>query len=117
MATLKQIRIVAEQVAQSLICKDIETFGQLIDAAWRLNKQLDPNSTNDEIESLFERVGPHIYGAKLLGAGGGGFMLMICKSAADTAAVREMLVAEPPNERARFFDFDVSKEGLTVTTS
>jgi hypothetical protein len=44
-------------------------------------------------------------------------MLMICKSAADASAVREMLEAEPPNERARFFDFDVSKEGLTVTVS
>ena len=117
MATLKQIRIVAERIEQSLVCKDIAAFGQLIDVAWRLNKQLDPNSTNDEIESLFARVGPYIYGTKLLGAGGGGFMLMICKSAADASAVREMLESEPPNERARFFDFDVSKEGLTVTTS
>lgn len=117
MATLRQMRIVAEQVAQSLICKDIVAFGRLIDVAWRLNKQLDPNSTNDEIESLFERVRPHIYGAKLLGAGGGGFMLMICKSAADARTVRKMLEAQPPNERARFFDFDVSKEGLTVTVS
>ena len=117
MATLRQMRIVAEQVAQSLTCKDIVTFGGLIDVAWQLNKQLDPNSTNDEIESLFERVRPFIYGAKLLGAGGGGFMLMICKSAADASAVRETLEAEPPNERARFFDFDVSKEGLTVTVS
>jgi hypothetical protein len=33
------------------------------------------------------------------------------------SCLEEMLVAEPPNERARFFDFDVSKEGLTVTTS
>jgi len=117
MATLRQMHIVAEQVAQSLTCKDIVTFGGLIDVAWQLNKQLDPNSTNDEIESLFERARPFIYGAKLLGAGGGGFMLMICKSAADASAVREKLEAEPPNERARFFDFDVSKEGLTVTTS
>jgi galactokinase/mevalonate kinase-like predicted kinase len=115
--TLKQIRAVAEQVSQSLICKDIATFGRLIDVAWQLNKQLDPNSTSDEIESLFERVRPFIYGAKLLGAGGGGFMLMICKSATDASAVRETLEAAPPNERARFFDFDVSKEGLTVTTS
>jgi hypothetical protein len=42
-------------------------------------------------------------------------MLMICKSAEDAADVRRMLEAEPPNERARFFDFDVSNVGLTVT--
>ncbi len=117
MATLKQIHIVAEEVAGALVRKDIETFGHLIDVAWQLNKQLDPNSSTDEIEWLFKRVRPFIYGAKLLGAGGGGFMLMVCKSAENTRSVRDMLEAEPPNERARFFDFDVSAEGLTVTVS
>lgn len=117
MATLKQIHAVAEEVSQALICKDIETFGNLIDVAWQLNKQLDPNSSNDKIEALFERVNPFVYGAKLLGAGGGGFMLMICKSAEDASSVRKTLEDEPPNERARFFDFDVSSEGLTVTVS
>jgi galactokinase/mevalonate kinase-like predicted kinase len=117
MATLKQIHTIAEEVTDALIRKDIVTFGHLVDVAWQLNKQLDPNSSNDEIELLFERVRPFIYGAKLLGAGGGGFMLMICKSAQDARSVREMLEAEPPNERARFFDFDISHEGLTVTVS
>jgi len=117
MATLRQIHAVAEQVSQALIRKDIEAFGHLIDVAWQLNKQLDPNSSNDEIELLFKRVNPYLYGAKLLGAGGGGFMLMICKSADDASSVRRMLEDEPPNERARFFDFDISSEGLTVTVS
>jgi len=117
MVTLRQIHAVAEKVSQALTCRDIEAFGRLIDAAWQLNKQLDPNSSNDEIELLFERINPFVYGAKLLGAGGGGFMLMICKSADDASSVRRMLEDEPPNERARFFDFDISSEGLTVTVS
>ncbi|MHC4680071.1 MAG: fucose pyrophosphorylase domain-containing protein, partial [Planctomycetota bacterium] len=117
MATLKQIHIVAEEVADALVRKDLTTFGRLIDVAWRLNKQLDPNSSSDEIESLLGRVRPFIYGAKLLGAGGGGFMLMICKSPEDARTVREMLEAEPPNEQARFFEFDISGEGLAVTVS
>jgi galactokinase/mevalonate kinase-like predicted kinase len=114
-ATLKQIHKIAEEVTDALIRKDITKFGHLVDIAWQLNKQLDPNSSNNEIESLFERVQPFIYGAKLLGAGGGGFMLMICKSAEDARSVREILEVEPPNERARFFDFDISDEGLTVS--
>jgi galactokinase/mevalonate kinase-like predicted kinase len=117
MATLRQMHIVAKDVAETLLRRDIEAFGHLVDVAWQLNKQLDPNSTNEEIELLFERVRPFIYGAKLLGAGGGGFMLMICRSAQDALSVREMLEAQPPNERARFFDFDVSSEGLIVTVS
>lgn len=115
MSTLRRIRRVAEHVSEALVRKDTGEFGRLVDMAWELNKQLDPNSTNDEIEELFGRVRPFIYGAKLLGAGGGGFMLMICRSSGDALTVREMLDKEPPNERARFFDFDVSDVGLTIT--
>lgn len=115
MATLRQIGSVAREVMDAFIRKDIERFGRLMDVAWQLNKRLDPNSSNDEIEALFARVRPHIYGAKLLGAGGGGFMLMVCKSPQNAAAVRRMLDADPPNNRARFFDFNVSTEGLVVT--
>jgi fucokinase len=115
MATLRRIHLVAKEVADALAGKDIERFGRLLDVAWQLNKQIDPNSSNGEIESLFERVGPFIYGGKLLGAGGGGFMLMVCKSPKDALSVRQILEAEPPNERARFFDFDISNVGLAVT--
>jgi galactokinase/mevalonate kinase-like predicted kinase len=115
MATLRQIGAVAREVMDAFIRKDIERFGRLMDVAWQLNKRLDPNSSNDEIEALFARVRPHTYGGKLLGAGGGGFMLMICKSPQDAVAVRRMLDTDPPNRRARFFDFNVSTEGLVVT--
>ncbi len=115
MTTLRQIGAVAREVMDAFIRKDIQRFGYLMDVAWQLNKRLDPNSSNDEIEALFARVRPHIYGGKLLGAGGGGFMLMICKSPQDATAVRRMLDAHPPNDRARFFDFNVSTEGLVVT--
>ncbi len=114
-ATLGHIGQVAREVMNTFIRKDIEKFGCLVDAAWQLNKRLDPNSSNDEIETLVERIKPHIFGAKLLGAGGGGFMLLICKSPEDAATIREMLQAEPPNDRARFFDFSISDEGLVVT--
>jgi len=40
---------------------------------------------------------------------------MVCRSPDDSAAIRKMLEAEPPNDRARFFDFDISREGLVVT--
>ena len=115
MATLRQIGLVAHEVTESLICKDIARFGYLIDRVWQLNKQLDPNSSTDEIESLLKRIRPNIYGAKLLGAGGGGFLLIVCRSVDDAMAVREKLESEPTNERGRFFDFGISNDGLTVS--
>jgi galactokinase/mevalonate kinase-like predicted kinase len=115
MATLRHLHALPPHVAQALGSKDRPAFGRLIDVAWRLNKTLDPDSSNAPIEGLLERVHPHIYGAKLLGAGGGGFLLMVCKSSNDAQAVHRLLQADPPNDRARFFDFDVSTEGLAVT--
>jgi galactokinase/mevalonate kinase-like predicted kinase len=129
--TLRQIHSLAGQVAEAMSRKDIRAFGELVDAAWQLNKQLDPNSTNDEVEQLnkqldpnstndeverlFSRIQPYIFGAKLLGAGGGGFLLMVCKSTEDAGNLRIMLDAEPANERARFFNYDINPEGLVVT--
>jgi galactokinase/mevalonate kinase-like predicted kinase len=115
MATLRQIRALAPQVADAMSRKDIRGFGEHVHTAWELNKQLDPGSTNDQVEALLSRVGPHVHGAKLLGAGGGGFLLMVCKSAEDAGKVRQMLDREPPNPRARFFDYQVNTTGLVVT--
>lgn len=115
MSTLRQIHALAPQVADALSRKDIQAFGKLVDTAWRLNKQLDPNSTNEQVEALFAQIQPYIFGAKLLGAGGGGFLLMVCKSPEDAQKIRTILNAKPVNERARFFDYDINPEGLVVT--
>jgi fucokinase len=117
MATLRRIHDLAPLVADAFSTKDVAAFGRMIDTAWQLNKQLDPNSTNDEVDLLLSRIRNHTIGAKLLGAGGGGFLLMVCKSRKDAEAVREMLTENPPNPRARFFDYDVNPDGLVVTVS
>ena len=87
----------------------------LIDVAWNLNKRIDPDSTTPEIETILSRIRPRIYGAKLLGAGGGGFLLIVAKTPKDALAIRRALTSDPPNARARFFDFQISSQGLTVT--
>ncbi len=115
MATLKAIRALAPDVSDAISRKDIAEFGRLVEAAWTLNKELDPNSTNAEIEALLDRIRPHVLGAKLLGAGAGGFLLMVCRSTADARTIRTSLGTHPPNPRARFFDFSVNTEGLVVT--
>jgi len=115
MATLRDILALAPQVADAMSRRDVRAFGEHVHTAWVLNKQLDPGSTNDSVEALLSRIGPHIHGAKLLGAGGGGFLLMVCKSSEDAKKVRQDLEQEPPNPRARFFDYQVNVTGLVVT--
>jgi len=115
LATLQRIHALAPEVADAMARKDLPAFGQAIDAAWQLNKQLDPDSSNPQIEALLTQIRPHLHGAKLLGAGGGGFLLLVCKSARDAEQVKHRLAADPPNPRARFFDFAVSGEGLSLS--
>jgi galactokinase/mevalonate kinase-like predicted kinase len=116
MSTLAQEHEVARLLAEAMALKDAARFGALIDEAWRLQKQLCGEVTNEQIESLLHRVRPHIQGARILGAGSGGFLLMICKTPAHAASIRSMLASRPLNERARFFDFDINHQGLEVTT-
>ena len=116
MAVLAQLRTAATHMAEAISRKDLAQFGRLVDRVWGLNKRLDPNSTTPEIEHLLQRVRPHIWGAKLLGAGGGGFVLLVCKSRQAADHVRENLDQNPPNDLARFFDFAVSPEGLRLST-
>ena len=115
METLRRLHAFPPLMAEAMGMRDMERFGELIDAAWKLNVDLDPDHTTPVIEELRARIRPHVWGAKLLGAGGGGFLLMVCKSAEDAAAVKRMLEKKPPNDKARFFDYAISRTGLVVT--
>lgn len=115
MSTLRDLHSLPPGVAESLSRKEMERFGYNIDVAWRLNQQIDPDSTTEVIDEILDQVAPYILGAKLLGAGGGGFLLMITRSIADAQSVRTLLIQDPPNERARFFEYEISEEGLAVT--
>lgn len=115
LAALARLRTLPAWGAAALVRRDLEALGKVIDAAWHWNKRLDPDSTTPEIEGLLDRVGPHIFGAKLLGAGGGGFLLLICRSRAAAQRVRALLQANPPNSQARFFNFSINHQGLQVT--
>ena len=115
METLRRLHAFPPLMAEAMGMRDMERFGELIDVAWKLNVDLDPDHTTPVIEELRARIRPHVLGAKLLGAGGGGFLLMACKSAEDAAAVKRMLEKKPPNDKARFFDYSISRTGLVVT--
>jgi galactokinase/mevalonate kinase-like predicted kinase len=115
MSALGHLAGLASRMAEAMGRKDVRHFGRLIDAAWALNRQLDPHSTTPEIEELLARIRPYLHGAKLLGAGGGGFLFLVARSPADAVCVTRLLEESPPNDRARFFDFQVSDSGLAVS--
>ncbi len=115
MGTLRRIHHFPSSMAEAMSAKNLPGFGELLGSAWELKKNIDPNSTTEDIEHILERIQPHIHGATLLGAGAGGFLLMVCRSDKDAGRIRKELTKNPPNDRARFFDYSVSSEGLKLT--
>lgn len=56
--------------------KPLSEFGRLLDHAWKLKRGTGPKVSTDAIDALYERGrGAGALGGKLLGAGGGGFLL------------------------------------------
>jgi D-glycero-alpha-D-manno-heptose-7-phosphate kinase len=55
---------------------DLRDFGKLLDEAWQLKRSLSNKISNPVIDEIYERAKKiGVIGGKLLGAGGGGFML------------------------------------------
>lgn len=55
---------------------DLDEFGRLLDKSWKLKKQTGKGISTDEIDKLYEKgIKAGALGGKLLGAGGGGFLV------------------------------------------
>jgi D-glycero-alpha-D-manno-heptose-7-phosphate kinase len=58
---------------------DVEAVGAALRESWEVKRKLASGVTNDRIDDAVSRaLGAGAYGAKLTGAGGGGFLLVIC---------------------------------------
>jgi len=115
--TLESIRANAEKTFQALQLGDPKGVRRAIARSWRLNKQLDRGTTTPEIEKIISTCGDELAACKLLGAGGGGYMLLCAMDGLAGDRIRARLEASPPNPRARFIDFAVAEKGLQVTVS
>ena len=59
---------------------NIDDFGRLLNSAWEVKKQLGKSITNNKINDLYDYALKNgALGGKILGAGGGGFLLLYMK--------------------------------------
>lgn len=67
----------AEQLRDMLRAGDLTGFGQMLHEGWTHKRKLSITMTNPELEKLYERAKlAGALGGKILGSGGGGFMLV-----------------------------------------
>ncbi len=76
--TLHRMKILADEGEKILTSSSsLDSFGELLDYSWKLKTTLADNITTDEINTLYETALKNgAVGGKLLGAGGGGFILL-----------------------------------------
>ena len=74
---LKRTRELAEHCKQILTeSGDLDEVGEMLDESWKLKRLINPQSVNSPLEELYasaKRCGA--LGGKILGAGGGGFLM------------------------------------------
>ena len=76
---MKQILALVDQAENLLMSEDITGFAWLLDEGWRLKRTLSNKISNAHIDDIFDAgIRAGALGGKLLGAGGGGFILFLC---------------------------------------
>lgn len=73
---------------------DVDELGEIMLEAWRLHQELDPFCSNESVDRLFSFASPYCCGYKLVGAGGGGFALLLAKHAESAKQLSHRLQTE-----------------------
>jgi galactokinase/mevalonate kinase-like predicted kinase len=115
--TLQHMARLALDAKDAIERRDRRTMGEIVALSWEANKRVHPSTTNPEVEEILGATRGHYDGAKLLGAGGGGYALFASPDPARAEALREILRQRFENHRARLVDFSLSTCGLEVSAS
>jgi len=117
LVTLEEIAANADTAFAVIQRADYAGLAEVVRTSWDLNQRLDVGTNPPEIQRLLGSVSDYLGGCKLLGAGGGGYLLMLAKDADAAARIRRVLKDNPPNAKARMVSFALSNTGLQVTRS
>jgi len=102
-ANLEQLKALVGQGVEVLTGSgDLTAFGQLLHEGWMIKRELSSKVTTPSIDTAYERArAAGAIGGKLLGAGGGGFLLLYVRPS-ERERVRSVL----PDFLEASFDFE-----------
>lgn len=76
---MEEIKALADAMKKELLRGNLDNFGKLLNLSWKNKKKMSQKITNKEIDYLYsEAIKAGALGGKLLGAGGGGYLLLYC---------------------------------------
>lgn len=107
---LKKIYEITNEAEKLIMSKSFSNkqFGNLFNESWVCKKECSDKISNRTIENIYqESVSNGAYGAKVLGAGGGGFMLIYAEKSYHKK-IRDKL------RKFKFIDIEFSKNGSEI---
>jgi D-glycero-alpha-D-manno-heptose-7-phosphate kinase len=76
---IEELKQIAVAMKNALLQRHIDDLGWLLHEAWENKKRMARHVTNTAIDTLYDAARRHgALGGKLLGAGGGGYLLLYC---------------------------------------
>jgi len=108
-ARLQNLKGVATEIKESLLSvrPNFERIGELLHTSWENKRRLSPNISNKRTDNLYEvGIKNGAYGGKLLGSGGGGYILFI-----HPPKKRNQLVRALEGEEGQLLNFDFETRG------
>jgi D-glycero-alpha-D-manno-heptose-7-phosphate kinase len=106
-ANLHFVKQLGRDIKEALERGDLQRFGELMNTHWEHKKERSSSMSNDRINHWYDLARKNgAIGGKLIGAGGGGFLMFLCE---ERSRVRQVM-AEERLEEVRFrFDFEGTK--------
>jgi len=114
---LSEMKYHVEDTFDAIQKSDYDGFANKVLKSWDLNKRLDSGTNPEIIQKIIDLISDYSLGYKLLGAGGGGFLLIMAKDLNASGKIGEILEKNRPNTRARFVDINLSSAGFKVSKS
>lgn len=114
---LREMKAHAIEMFDAIQRMDFERMGRLVGKTWQQNQLLDSGTNPPTVEALTRMVDDLCLGYKLPGAGGGGYLYMVAKDVEAAARIRTILNENRPNDKARFVEMSLCKNGFQVSRS
>lgn len=78
--SLHAIKDLGHRILDAVECGDFDRWGLLLDEHWQNKKRLSDKISFGKVDEIYTqvKVDHHVLGGKVIGAGGGGFLMLYC---------------------------------------
>ncbi|HJP32751.1 MAG TPA: galactokinase [Candidatus Latescibacteria bacterium] len=112
--SLHEVKAIGLDIKKTLEDGDLDRFGELLHTHWETKKKRSSKMSNPDIDRWYDEARRSgALGGKLMGAGGGGFLMFYCP-AQHRGALRERMAAQGLREMSFQFDAEGAKVLMNI---